>query len=663
MNTKGKEYHSIRIMMAVIMSTVMGVIASFLVAQNPNANIPAFPVFCLFNVTESIVVGVFIAIFIPLDKLSNALVSRFNIKNYALHGMVYAIPLSIGNGILVSGIVIFVNVFMSYLRINPANRPPLLGMWTSSWFPILLPMIVISYVVSLVFTPLVIKFISTINRNTNNEKKLKFFQVEVLVIFAAVIVAITIVMDLVIVEKSKATIKGKVSDLVAANSRQIELNIDSYLERMKTTPSLLFSDKAYYEYDATDNSIDTYDKVKNEELIKNRIVDIGLMNNYSDFGIIYSDNHKVGWISNGTQNLYSDGDIYNPLSELIGDNPDQEAWGFGINGDIERIYYLKRVNEHAILVSSVYTRELSSVFVYPEQLDNIDIWLTDKDGRIIFSSKANDIGDIIPEYIDNAIGHRLSQAGASSAITTKQYFINVNICANGWNVICAVPADIVLKETKNLRTFTIRISVLMSIIFVLAGLLIINRISEPIDDMVSSLQYKAEVDKLSGVMNKATFQEETEKRLFFKENGEHCAFIMMDMDNFKLVNDKHGHSYGDQVIIKFGKMLRGLFDEDTLIGRLGGDEFAIFIEAGKDNNDKEGLEKRVTEGLNLIMERFEEVFKEEKEDCKLSVSAGVYYESGEKPSFSEIYEKADVALYQSKHAGKSRYTVYTEGSK
>ena len=181
--------------------------------------------------------------------------------------------------------------------------------------------------------------------------------------------------------------------------------------------------------------------------------------------------------------------------------------------------------------------------------------------------------------------------------------------------------------------------------------------------MVSSLQYKAEVDKLSGVMNKATFQEETEKRLFFKENGEHCAFIMMDMDNFKLVNDKHGHSYGDQVIIKFGKMLRGLFDEDTLIGRLGGDEFAIFIEAGKDNNDKEGLEKRVTEGLNLIMERFEEVFKEEKDDCKLSVSAGVYYESGEKPSFSEIYEKADIALYQSKHAGKSRYTVYTEGSK
>ena len=81
--------------------------------------------------------------------------------------------------------------------------------------------------------------------------------------------------------------------------------------------------------------------VKNEELIKNRIVDIGLMNNYSDFGIIYSDNHKVGWISNGTQNLYSDGDIYNPLSELIGDNPDQEAWGFGINGDIERIYYLR----------------------------------------------------------------------------------------------------------------------------------------------------------------------------------------------------------------------------------------------------------------------------------------------------------------------------------
>ena len=68
-----------------------------------------------------------------------------------------------------------------------------------------------------------------------------------------------------------------------------------------------------------------------------RIVDIGLMNNYNDFGIIYADNHKVGWISQGTQNLFEGSNLYDCFSEYITDSQ-QGSWLFGINGSNDRFY-------------------------------------------------------------------------------------------------------------------------------------------------------------------------------------------------------------------------------------------------------------------------------------------------------------------------------------
>lgn len=253
------------------------------------------------------------------------------------------------------------------------------------------------------------------------------------------------------------------------------------------------------------------------------------------------------------------------------------------------------------------------------------------------------------------------QAGDSRTVTGDDYFLNTNVCANGWRVLCSVPVNIILKETDNLKLFTIRISVLMAIIFVLIGILLIRRVSVPMDDLVLSLQYKAEIDKLSNVMNKATFQEEVENHLAQTKDAVYHAFVMIDMDNFKQVNDMLGHSYGDQVIIRFGKLLKTLYSSDTIIGRLGGDEFALYIEAKMDDfPDKEAFILRITDSLEKVQDGFLTEFAAEREKCRLSVSAGIYAVNDAAPSFAELYERADSALYTSKRNGKQRYTVYGE---
>ena len=662
MNPNKKNKRLIEVIVSVIMSVAMGMASTIIVCLNPNANTPPFILFCFLNVTESIITGVCVALFVPLGRLSDALVRKLKLKNPSLeYNLVYSIPLAIGNGLIVSAVVSFINIAIAYTRLDPTQCPPLLVMWASSWIPLIIPLNIISYIFSVIVYPMVSSHFSANARESGTGKKLRNFQLEMLLVFAVIIAGVTIVVDLIVVDRSKTALQNKVSELITVNSRQIELNIDSYLDRMETTPTLLYSDDIYYKYDATDEKISEYDKVKTEEAITDRIVDIGLMNNYNDFGIIYADNHKVGWISQGTQNLFENTNLYDSFADCLPDSS-QSSWLFGINGSSDRFYYIKRLNPNAILVSSVYTDELSSVFIYPKQIDGMDIRLVDGNNTVIYSSKQEESGTQLPEEIAAALTGSATESGDSSVIIGSEYLINANVCTNGWRVICTVPTSVVTKEAEDLKSFTMRISALMALIFVLAGLLMIRRVSLPMDDLLMSLQYKAEVDRLSGTMNKTTFQETVEKKIAHGEPGIRRAFVMIDMDNFKLINDKNGHSYGDQVIIRFGKLIRSLYDNETLIGRLGGDEFAIYIEAADTPEpDNEDFRQAVTSGLDRIMTGFKNEFKEEQTDCNISVSMGVYLNCDNVPTFNTMYVKADKALYQSKENGKNRYTLYEEG--
>ncbi len=484
----------------------------------------------------------------------------------------------------------------------------------------------------------------------HSKQRFKVFRVEILVLFAAFILIVTACLDYVILDRSGRAMKQKVSDLIAANSRQIELNINSYLERMKTISTLLFSDETYYLYDATDESMEEYDKVKTEEAIKNRIVDIGLMENYSDFGIIYADDHKVGWISHGTQDLFPDGGMYDTFSTYIKETKNNDGWCFGVRGSTDRMYYIKRLNENAILVSASYTRELSNVFVYPEQLEEMKILFADENQTIIFSSDAEEIGSKLSEETLEALNDNEN--------AEEKLIINSNRCNNGWEVICSVPTEMILEENINLRKFTLTVSVSMAVLFVFVGLVFILRLSRPMDGMVSSLQQMATIDKLSGVRNKGTFQEAVTKRISDPAGKRVIVFSMMDVDNFKQVNDRLGHAYGDQVIIREGKLFKRLYENDTIIGRLGGDEFAMFAECV--DVEKEDVVTAAKEQTEYVLSEFLKEFKKERDKCGISLSAGVYVCECESGDFKEFYEKADAALYKAKNAGKNCYEITVE---
>ena len=97
------------------------------------------------------------------------------------------------------------------------------------------------------------------------------------------------------------------------------------------------------------------------------------------------------------------------------------------------------------------------------------------------------------------------------------------------------------------------------------------------DPLLEELQRRASRDALSGLLNRATMEQSIRERLQAMTPEERCALFIVDLDNFKQVNDTLGHRAGDEAIRQAGRILSGIFRASDIVGRLGGDEFAVFL--------------------------------------------------------------------------------------
>ena len=98
-----------------------------------------------------------------------------------------------------------------------------------------------------------------------------------------------------------------------------------------------------------------------------------------------------------------------------------------------------------------------------------------------------------------------------------------------------------------------------------------------LQNQFEELRQRASLDALSGLLNRATLEQSIKKRLQEMAPGDTCALFIVDLDDFKQVNDTLGHQAGDQAIRQSAQILSGLFRAGDIVGRLGGDEFAVFL--------------------------------------------------------------------------------------
>lgn len=158
----------------------------------------------------------------------------------------------------------------------------------------------------------------------------------------------------------------------------------------------------------------------------------------------------------------------------------------------------------------------------------------------------------------------------------------------------------------------------------------------------------AKYDQMTKVLNRETAMESIKNIITHKENKTHALF-MLDIDNFKDLNDTLGHQAGDTFLINLATRLKDSFRDSDIVGRIGGDEFFIFVQNLFDIKQVE----RKAEGILDIVREISKQYPEVK--VSGSVGGSLYPKNGN--DLETLYTKADKALYAAKHAGKNQYRI------
>lgn len=253
-------------------------------------------------------------------------------------------------------------------------------------------------------------------------------------------------------------------------------------------------------------------------------------------------------------------------------------------------------------------------------------WEIAKDVQELDFKKAMDILHVHPD--DEPIFRQSQLANGNGGFDD----LTVRICkADGSYIWCRVSRTILLDDNNNV------VSILGKIV----------DIDEEVKEK-KTLEHRSRTDSLTGLLNKNTFEKEV-RDYVEKNSTDNACFIFIDMDHFKDINDRFGHSVGDQVIKETARKIQLLFANFDLVGRFGGDEFCVFV--------KDIPRETLIDRLKFAVKKMESEYPYDGGVVKLSASIGAAYCKKMEVGYKELLDVADGAAYRAKDNGRNCYII------
>ncbi|MCM1038978.1 MAG: sensor domain-containing diguanylate cyclase [Ruminococcus sp.] len=226
---------------------------------------------------------------------------------------------------------------------------------------------------------------------------------------------------------------------------------------------------------------------------------------------------------------------------------------------------------------------------------------------------------------------------------------------NDWMFVAGIQQEyvdrMVSQQWKDVKDMLFQLAAV--IVVFLCIVVIINIISKLYNvKKQKQLEEKADTDLLTGLNNKLATERKIKEFIAKNPEAQSMMFIL-DIDNFKKINDTMGHAFGDEVLRSLGKQIGAIFRASDIVGRAGGDEFIVFL---KNITDAEAVRKEA--------KKVEDFFKDfkageyTKYSATASIGVAIFPEEGE--DFESIYKAADRALYMAKERGKNQLAFYKE---
>ena len=434
----------------------------------------------------------------------------------------------------------------------------------------------------------------------------KKIQLRSIILFASLILGIALYIIVLLTGRSNIFMQENAASLVRASNRQMELNIDSYLNKVRKASALLFSDSTSYTYDPSDDSVDDYTKL-------------------------------------------------HAFSKILDEENNSDAWVFGLNGDTAHIYYFERYNSYAIILISFYSRELKGVFQIPEQLDGMEVSLVNNDNRILYSNEDEKIGSNLPESTISLLNNL-----KNGSVMTNTLLITSDECSNGWCVVCTVPASLIIQDNTRFMEVTIIVILAFVAVILIFGVVVTKRMNVTANHYVDSLEDEAQHDRMTGLYNREEFHLIADAFIKEKPAGKTMSFSIFDMDHFKSINDQHGHLEGDEVLRRFSKLLSDTFGSEFILGRLGGDEFGVF--GCIDILDEMRAITELKKYIAALRHSFNKSLAKDYSVDSLSFCSGTAIVHKSDLNFTDVFNRADTLLYLGKKNGKSQDHFDDEGN-
>ena len=172
----------------------------------------------------------------------------------------------------------------------------------------------------------------------------------------------------------------------------------------------------------------------------------------------------------------------------------------------------------------------------------------------------------------------------------------------------------------------------------------------------AELAHMARHDPLTGLGNRAVFLEETNEALArLRERGEHFSILMLDLDQFKVVNDSLGHATGDSLMRAVAGRFHDVMHEVDHVARFGGDEFALLLTVEADQKDQKGSAIALA---NRILKTITEPYDLDGRKIVIGVSIGITLAPDDGCDADVLIRNADLALYKAKSEGRNRYRFF-----
>lgn len=296
--------------------------------------------------------------------------------------------------------------------------------------------------------------------------------------------------------------------------------------------------------------------------------------------------------------------------------------------------------------------------------------VVDSEGRILGKAGARDsivlqesnlLTAIEPENPEEAqkLKSRLdnsTRGNAAVSVGGEGYVLSfIPLGVNHWEMVLGVSQDYVDRQVslqwKNLKSM---LTYLLIAVFVFVGVAVVMNIVNKIhsNNKKKELEDKADRDPLTGLTNKLATERKIKEYMAQNPQSQSMLF-MVDVDNFKKINDTMGHVFGDEVLRSLGEQIGALFRASDIIGRVGGDEFMIFL---KGIPDKKTVRKEAKK-VEAFFDNFQ-VGEYVKYAATASIGVAVFPQEG--ADFEALYKSADQGVYKAKRRGKSQLAFYSD---